>query len=437
MSLIHQSSPESIDTGLDLFTVPPTQTSIENGFYVEYSPLAALNPSSNIEFQINNKAGVEYIDLANTFLSIKARVTHSDGKTLEAQDRIVPTNLWLHSLFSQVDLLLNGVLVTPSENTYPYKAYLETLLSYDKQTTDSQLKCSMFTHEDGGKLDTIATSEGMLARGRAIATSKTVSMFGRLHTDIMKTNRFLLNGVDVVLRLVKSKDAFNLISVVRQNVEYKTEITSAVLFVRKCKLNPSILVEHQKILSSGLTAKYPLKRVSVKSFSVPTGSLTSTHDNLFLSQLPKRIIVGLVDSDAYNGHFNKNPFNFKHMNLSYLGLNIDGENKPSSPLTPDFEAGVFTRPFYRLFTDLGLACKNESLSFGLDDFDKGYALYAFDLSPSILDGNQIELIRSGNLRLELKFAKALTAPIHVIVYGELDSIIEINNSRQVLTDFTY
>ena len=132
MSLIHQSSPESLDTGLDLFTVPPTQTSIENGFYVEYSPLAALNPSSNIEFRVNNKAGVDYLDLANTFLSINARVVRADGKTLEAADRIVPTNLWLHSLFTQVDILLNGTLVTPSENTYPYKAYLETLLSYDK-----------------------------------------------------------------------------------------------------------------------------------------------------------------------------------------------------------------------------------------------------------------------------------------------------------------
>lgn len=436
MSLIHQSSPESLDTGLDLFTVPPTQTSIENGFYVEYSPLAALNPSSNIEFRVNNKAGVDYLDLANTFLSINARVVRADGKTLEAADRIVPTNLWLHSLFTQVDILLNGTLVTPSENTYPYKAYLETLLSYDKQTAESQLQCSMFTHEEGGKMDTIATNDGMLLRGRAIAQSNTVSMFGRLHADIMKTNRFLINGVDVVFRLVKSKDVFNLISTPRQNVEYKTEITNAVLFVRKCKLNPSVLIQHQKILSRGETAKYPIKRVTVKTFSVAQGSLTSTHDNLFLSQLPKRMVVGLVDSDAYSGHAQKNPFNFKHQNLSYIGLNIDGENKPSTPLTPDFEAGVFTRPYYKLYTDLGLACKNESLSFGLNDFDKGYALYAFDLSPSILDGNQIELVKSGNIRLELKFGKALTAPIHVIVYGELDSIIEINNSRQILTDFT-
>ncbi|GFN84140.1 hypothetical protein PoB_001064600 [Plakobranchus ocellatus] len=48
------------------------------------------------------------------------------------------------------------------------------------------------------------------------------------------------------------------------------------------------------------------------------------------------------------------------------------------------------------------------------DFNKGYALFVFDLTPSILDGDQVELIRSGSVRLELKFADALSSPIHVM-----------------------
>ena len=38
-------------------------------------------------------------------------------------------NNWLHSLFSQVDVYLNDTLVTPSSNTYPFRAYVDTVLN--------------------------------------------------------------------------------------------------------------------------------------------------------------------------------------------------------------------------------------------------------------------------------------------------------------------
>ena len=55
MYLLHQNSAETVDSGLDIFAVPPTQTSIESGGYVEYFPLATLDRSTNIEFNILNK----------------------------------------------------------------------------------------------------------------------------------------------------------------------------------------------------------------------------------------------------------------------------------------------------------------------------------------------------------------------------------------------
>ena len=42
-----------------------------------------------------------------------------------------------------------------------------------------------------------------------------------------------------------------------------------------------------------------------------------------------------------------------------------------------------------------------------------------------MDGDQCKLIKYGNLKLEVKFRGGLKEPIHyVLVYGELDSIIE-------------
>lgn len=38
MALVHPKSCESVHTGLDLFSVPPTQTAVEEGQFVEYHP---------------------------------------------------------------------------------------------------------------------------------------------------------------------------------------------------------------------------------------------------------------------------------------------------------------------------------------------------------------------------------------------------------------
>ena len=68
MSLIHEDSGETVDSGLDVFSIPPTQTSIETGGYAEYFPVAVLNQSSNIEFNILNKNGLEYLGKTRSYI---------------------------------------------------------------------------------------------------------------------------------------------------------------------------------------------------------------------------------------------------------------------------------------------------------------------------------------------------------------------------------
>ncbi|KAL8570139.1 hypothetical protein ACOMHN_033817 [Nucella lapillus] len=117
------------------------------------------------------------------------------------------------------------------------------------------------------------------------------------------------------------------------------------------------------------------------------------------------------------------------------GITLDGKHVPAKPLTPDFDIKRVTRAYLTTLEGSGLLHKNAAAGFSLDRFTKGYALFCFDLTPSLVDGDQFELVKSAPMRLELKFAKALPNPVVVLVYGELDGLIEVNKSRQVLTDF--
>ena len=141
-----------------------------------------------------------------------------------------------------------------------------------------------------------------------------------------------LNGVSVCIKLEKHKKGYCLLSA---NDHFKFLIQPASLFIRKVKVSPSIILAQEKILESSVI-KYPIRRVEVKSFALPSGLQSVLIPNAFIGQMPVWLIMGLVSNETYNGKINKNPFNFQHFNLNYLCILKGGVMLPSRPLTPDF-----------------------------------------------------------------------------------------------------
>ena len=149
MAFVHQQSCEGVKSELDLFAVPPTQTTTEDGRWVEHQPLTSLDSGGPIEFVIPG-TGDAYLDLANTYLLIRAKVVRGVGTDLAADTPVAPVNNWLHSLFSQVDVYLNDTLVTPSSNTYPFRAYVDTVLSYGDEAKNTQLTNQLWYKDTAG-----------------------------------------------------------------------------------------------------------------------------------------------------------------------------------------------------------------------------------------------------------------------------------------------
>ena len=325
MAFVHEQSCECTKSELDLFSVPPTQTSIESGTWAEYHPLSSITDGAPIEFEVSG-TGEEYLDLANSHLYIKAKITAANGDNIAADAEVGPVNNFLHSLFSQVDVTLNGTLITSSTNTYPYRAYIEDLLSHGADSKESQMTAALFYKDTPGKM-AVANSRaaandrnhGLTKRAEFTNESRVVDMIGRLHCDIFFQERYLLNEVNTKIRLIRSRDNFCLMS----TGQFKVKIMAASLLVRKVKVSPSVFLAHAKTLEKSL-AKYPVRRVVCKAFTIPNGHLDATNEKLFTGQLPRRIVIGMVDNEAFNGAFGHNPFNFKHFSLNEIALYLDG-----------------------------------------------------------------------------------------------------------------
>jgi len=73
-----------------------------------------------IEFDVSG-SGDQYIDPSDFQLYIRAKITKNNGNPLDANSTVGPVNLLLHSMFSQVDISLNGTLILNASNTYHYR----------------------------------------------------------------------------------------------------------------------------------------------------------------------------------------------------------------------------------------------------------------------------------------------------------------------------
>ncbi len=398
-----------------------------------------------MEFVVSG-SGDEFVDLPNSYLHLRVKITKPDGTNIVtnttsgttvtdgADASVGPVNAWMHAIFSQVDVSLNETLVSPSTNTYPYRAYLETLLSYGKDAKSSWLSAELWHDDEAGKMDG-NDNDGLTKRRKFVENSKEADLYGKIHSDLFNVDRLIPSGVNISIKLVRSKDAFALMSNA-SNASYRIVITHAAFYVRKVKLSSPA----QMLLMKGLekdTFKYPLRRIVCKYFSVPAGNMIGQQSKVFQGQLPNRVVLGCVENGAFNGAYAKNPFNFKHFGANFVALKVNGQQVPATPLQPNFTNKKYARCYASLFTATGMHGDDAGNRIHYEDYGKGFTLYAFDLTPDHnCDGGHTSPIKMGDVDVELHFTTTLANTINVVVYGEFDNVLEIDRNRSILFDYT-
>lgn len=291
MAFINQATTMNVKSELDIFKTFPIQTAIEGGSVNTYRPITSLsNATGPIEFVVSAGSNDEYLDLARVYLNIKARITVPAGAVVNGVAGppavVGPTNNWMHSMFSQVDVFLNQKCITPPTNCYPYRSYIENVLNYSKSSKTSHLTSGCWADDSPGHMDAVTVNNTGFTTRRALTTNNNiVDLYGPLHCDLFNVDTYLLNGVEMTIKLQRARDVFHLMGVA--NAAPVFEIIEAELFVRKVKISSSVLLAHHKALQVS-TAKYPITRVDVKTITIPAGTQSRVLDNVYLGTLPKR-----------------------------------------------------------------------------------------------------------------------------------------------------
>ena len=494
MSYVHPFSKRCDKSEIDLFSVPPTQQSLERGRWIDYAPLSSVeNPDSAITYLI---AGTdEYIDLSKTILTVTGKITAEGGATLTGgnQTSVAPVNNFLHSLFKQVDVYLNGKQVTPAMSTYAYRAYIETLLNYDVSAKKSQFTSALYYKDTATKMDEAGSlpgsspktinnisgvtsagdggqailakeevkvteagsgNQGFAKRSKFIRNGKQFVLSGPIFADIFMNDRLLLNMVDIKVVLNRSSPKFCLMDLsgsATPQVKPEVKLTDVILKIRKVKADQAVSDGIERMLKQ-TPALYPVRRVECKILTVPENLPTTRQDNIFSGIIPKTFVVGFVAVDAASGVYTKNPYNFAHFGVTSLSLTANGEEIPFKQLTlkypkdPDGKIDTtagedaeldFDEAYNTLFSGTGKIYSNAGLDIDRDDYPGGYALYAFDLTPDMCKTSlYFNTVQRGSLSLALTFSKATDHPLAMVCYGDFENVIRVDSERNAIYDIS-
>ena len=398
----HAKSVKIISPGLKIFEVPPTDISIEAYRMVTIKPTTTgINP---MEFII--PALDDHVDLNRSYFTMHLRLKKSTGANLAAADKLWVTNNLAHTIIKQIDLRLNSTLISPQSDTYHYKAYLETLMNYIWEEGETVLRpqgwFNVWDFPDewtANNTDTAANGgaghndyQALSANHKAaLAKSKTEtalyvdgarhSLVFQPHLEAFHRGGILVPGVEI-----KMKFHFNSPNLFLNGVGLAGRLLEADIQLQfhlgQLRLNPDVykVISAERHKNREL-AKYPTVRSEIRTFNM-MGTLTRFDiPNLFQNRIPDRMIVGLLDSRAFNGAVTRDPLCFQKFGLRSIHQMVRGEEYPNETLELNHNNGARDAlGYFRFLQASGSWLKKRSNILRQEDWgeDKNCTLFMFD-----------------------------------------------------------
>ena len=258
------------------------------------------------------------------------------------------------------------------------------------------------------------------------------------HLEVFHTGKVLVPGGEI-----KMKFPFNSPNLFLNGVALAGRLVEGDIRLRfhlcQLRLNETI----HKTLSAQRRnykqlATYPTVRSEIRTFSMQANLTRFDIPNLFQNRIPDRLIVGLLDSRAFNGDVTRDPFCFQTFGVRSIRQIFRGEEYPSETLVLNFNNGSRDNlGYFRFLQASGVWCKKQGNMVERGDWGHGRNCTSFmfdDVANGCADSQRHNPNQTGDLQLSLEFGAAPNTNITVLVYGEFENLLEIDSNGAVLYD---
>lgn len=426
----HELATDSID----LFSIPHAEVSMVHGKNVTYYPNAPLTDDGFVEFVIPNESN-EFTVLDATTIYGEVEVVKADNTAFGGADKVSCVNLFPQALFKQVEVYLGtgGTCINDlSTQTYPFKSFIETHLTYDTNMKNTTLAaCEMYVkdgEDDNDFATAIAKATSGIAKRNVLIQGKKISFDFVPHVDFLQCKRYLIPGLEMRIKLIRSNDNFSLIHSAAADT-YKVKLHKLQLVTRKATLDPRISTLIEKGLEKSPVV-YPVTQSKIKTHFLASGTQSAYLAQVVRGKLPRSFLFCILDSDQLENKPGTNPFYFNHCNLNGLNIYINGEPIHAVAIDPDFSKGAYLKEYRWFLNNIGL--KNDQTNgITFKEFGVNSCFFCYDLSPDLCNGYYKHGLETGTIDMNLSFSKALTKNHTLLFFASYDEQILIDKNRNI------
>ena len=272
---------------LSLFDVPDVDYRYEASREVEFQPaLTGIQPitfsipGSDDYYDTNSlrfKVKVRLTDPAAQYAGLSADLTaNSDANNTKSTYCV---NNFGHSIFRDITMSMNGVLMTEQSNTYHYRAYVETLLNYNREEGTTKLASQGWVNQlnvipvmgataANSDVPTNANWSGnteLRALTSRLLTEHWHTFIIRPHLPPLKTGKLLVPNVQMDFELFLNPNTVYLMGtpnkgtlVTKKFPAINNDDIKVTLLMRKVTLNASVYVRLQKEISKIICDTYSM-----------------------------------------------------------------------------------------------------------------------------------------------------------------------------------
>jgi len=418
---------------IDLFSIPHAEVSIVHGKNVTYYPTGPLTDDGNYEFIMTNDSN-EYTVLDQTTIYGECEVTKADGTATTAADKVSCVNLFPQALFKQVEVYLNGQCINDlSTVTYPWKAFLENMLTYDNNMKNTTLAATeMFIKDTIGEETytdaNLTTETSGIAKRHARIVGKKIFFEIVPHIDFLQCKKYLIPGVEMRIKLIKSNNDFVLMHGQANNT-YKVVMKKLQLCTRKVTLDPRVSEAIERGLEKA-PAIYPITQSKIKTHLLASGSQTYHLPQVIRGKLPRSFLFVLLESEQMESKPSGNPFLFAPRNVNNINVYINGEPIHPVSLDPDFSTGRYLKEFRWQLDNTGLK-NHETNGITFEEYGKNMCFFPYDLSPDQCNGYYKHGLETGTVDIQLGFSAVLPKNLTLLLFACYNEQVLIDKNRVI------
>ena len=313
--------------------------------------------------------------------------------------------------------------------------YMETLVNYNQEEGKTTLAAQGWVNELNVAEESTPTNatnndEPDVANwaGKTGLKALTSRLLGKVshtfmikpHVAVFKTGKCLVPSVQIDLELLLSDNNMFLFETPDTTTSVDKKIPTledndiyVTLWMKKVTLNTSVYARLQKerSLSKTKKVKYPVVRSEIRTYFFDGNSARWEQDNLFVRRVPGKVVIGLLNSNNYNGTLNCYSYAYEKFGVTSVRQTIDGEEYPYRALELTGNSGAEDLVGYDRFLTASGAYKHHKPPMLLpSDWgqSKNCTLFMFNNVPGDAEDPEFRNPRqTGNVRYEIDFRAAV------------------------------